>query len=131
MSTKNSLAISDEAVDRIGSLLSDRRAPLKKRFRALFTLKHLGGRRSIDWISRNFEDESALLKHELAYCLGQMGDSYAAPALRSVLEDREQEPMVRHEAGECRFWFLRWIKELQRGEVVMQCKAPCWCRHRE
>jgi len=73
---------------------------LKKRFRALFTLRHLGGQKSIDWIAKNFDDPSALLKHELAYCLGQMGDSYAAPVLRGVLEDGKQEPMVRHEAGE-------------------------------
>nr|NVI76076.1 nero [Cucujiformia] len=34
------------------------------------------------------------------YCLGQMQDEYAIPVLISVLEDRLQEPMVRHEAAE-------------------------------
>jgi len=96
----NTLAVSDDAIDRIGSILSDKNSPLKKRFRALFTLRHLGGQRSIDYIGKNFDDTSALLKHELAYCLGQMGDSYAAPILRRVLADEKQEPMVRHEAGE-------------------------------
>lgn len=44
-------------------------------------------------------DQSALLKHELAYCLGQMQDKRAIPTLTAVLKDREQEVMVRHEAG--------------------------------
>ncbi|XP_043266455.1 deoxyhypusine hydroxylase isoform X2 [Venturia canescens] len=49
---------------------------------------------------RMIADSSALLKHELAYCLGQMQDSRAIPVLVEVLKDRIQEPMVRHEAGE-------------------------------
>ncbi|XP_010132211.1 PREDICTED: deoxyhypusine hydroxylase, partial [Buceros rhinoceros silvestris] len=69
-------------------------------FRALFTLRSLGGRAAVEWISRAFGDGSALLKHELAYCLGQMRDEAAIPVLVRVLEDTDQEPMVRHEAGE-------------------------------
>ena len=45
------------------------------------------------------EKSSALLKHELAFCLGQMRDRAAIPALLGVLQDSQQEPMVRHEAG--------------------------------
>ncbi|XP_009958441.1 PREDICTED: deoxyhypusine hydroxylase, partial [Leptosomus discolor] len=67
---------------------------------ALFTLRNLGGPAAVDWISRAFGDGSALLKHELAYCLGQMQDEAAIPVLIRVLEDTSQEPMVRHEAGE-------------------------------
>ena len=44
-----------------------------------------------------FRDESALLKHELAYCLGQMKNPFALPALQDVLADVNEEPMVRHE----------------------------------
>ena len=47
-----------------------------------------------------FADESALLKHECAYCLGQMQDTGAIPHLNAVLEDEEQDVMVRHEAAE-------------------------------
>ena len=57
------------------------------------------GAGAIEWISKAFTDESALLKHELAYCLGQMQDRRAIPALTAVLKDTQQEPMVRHEAG--------------------------------
>lgn len=87
-------------VQEIGNVLSDPSRPLKERFRALFTLKNIGGKQAIDCISNNFSDSSALLKHELAYCLGQMVNPYAVPKLVEVLENTEQEPMVRHEAGE-------------------------------
>lgn len=86
-------------VQEIGNVLSDPSRPLKERFRALFTLKNIGGKQAIDCISNNFSDSSALLKHELAYCLGQMVNPYAVPKLVEVLENTEQEPMVRHEAG--------------------------------
>lgn len=61
-------------------------------------LQHSGAE-AIEWISKTFVDESALLKHELAYCLGQMQDRQAIPTLTAVLKDTQQEPMVRHEAG--------------------------------
>ncbi|KAK7100966.1 deoxyhypusine hydroxylase-like [Littorina saxatilis] len=89
-----------ESVREIGKVLQDKTKPLKDRFRALFTLKNLGGSEAIDFIASCFDDGSALLKHELAYCLGQMQDRYAVPSLISVLEDKAQEAMVRHEAGE-------------------------------
>lgn len=87
-------------IDKIGSLLNNTSCPLKQRFRALFTLKNLGGSVAIDHIVRCFSDKSALLKHELAYCLGQMRDPYAVPKLIELLEDNCQEVVVRHEAGE-------------------------------
>lgn len=92
--------VPDSKVEAIGGVLSDPSRPLKERFRALFTLRGLGGEVAINAISRCFEDPSALLKHELAYCLGQMGDVRAIPKLIEVLSDSKQEPMVRHEAGE-------------------------------
>ena len=47
-----------------------------------------------------FSDQSALLKHELAYCLGQMEKTSALPTLESVLRDTSEDPMVRHEVTE-------------------------------
>uniref|UniRef100_A0A914UZJ4 Deoxyhypusine hydroxylase n=1 Tax=Plectus sambesii TaxID=2011161 RepID=A0A914UZJ4_9BILA len=89
-----------ERIAKIGAVLNDSAQPLKARFRALFILRNVGGEESIEEIGRCFSDPSALLKHELAYCLGQMQDSRALPVLRRTLEDTAQEPMVRHEAGE-------------------------------
>ncbi|NXE97620.1 DOHH hydroxylase, partial [Menura novaehollandiae] len=92
--------VSEQEVEAIGRTLVDAAQPLPARFRALFTLRNLGGHAAVEWISRAFVDSSALLKHELAFCLGQMQDEAAIPVLIRVLEDTGQEPMVRHEAGE-------------------------------
>ncbi|CAK1595914.1 unnamed protein product [Parnassius mnemosyne] len=92
--------VSESAIINIGKVLNDPTRPMKERFRALFTLRNLGGEKSIECISECFKDESVLLKHELAYCLGQMQDNRAIPILRNVLEDTNQDPIVRHEAGE-------------------------------
>ena len=94
---------SPEKLEAVGTVLRDPARPLKERFRALFTLRNLPGAESVRLISAAFSDESALLKHELAYCLGQMGDPAALPVLTAVLEDTDENPMVRHEAGEARF----------------------------
>ena len=94
--------VTEQEVEGVGQTLVDPQKPLQARFRALFTLRGLGGPAAISWISRAFSDDSALLKHELAYCLGQMQDSRAIPVLVAVLRDTRQEPMVRHEAGERR-----------------------------
>ncbi|KAI6715040.1 hypothetical protein JHW43_002406 [Diplocarpon mali] len=77
--------------------------PLARRFRALFSLKHLACQSSlpaIHAIAAAFASPSALLKHELAYCLGQTRDLAAVPFLTGVLEDRDEDPMCRHEAAE-------------------------------
>ncbi|XP_063002943.1 deoxyhypusine hydroxylase [Elgaria multicarinata webbii] len=92
--------VTEKEVELIGRTLVDSNQPLKARFRALFTLRNLGGPAAIEWISHAFGDDSALLKHELAYCLGQMQDERAIPVLVDVLQDDSQDPMVRHEAGE-------------------------------
>ncbi|EQB77591.1 deoxyhypusine hydroxylase [Camelus ferus] len=96
----NGTMVTEQEVEAVGRTLVDPQQPLQARFRALFTLRGLGGPEAIAWISRTFGDDSALLKHELAYCLGQMQDSRAIPVLVDVLRDTRQEPMVRHEAGE-------------------------------
>lgn len=46
-----------------------------------------------------FQDPSTLLKHELAYCLGQMKNAAALSTLESVLKNEEEDPMVRHEVS--------------------------------
>ncbi|KII90541.1 hypothetical protein PLICRDRAFT_173942 [Plicaturopsis crispa FD-325 SS-3] len=74
--------------------------PLHDRFRALFSLKALKNAEAIRIISEGFQDRSALLKHELAYCLGQIKDTSALPILESVLKNESEDPMVRHEAAE-------------------------------
>lgn len=89
-----------EKIQKTGEELNDINLPLKTRFRALFTLKNIGGPEAVKYISKSFEDKSDLLKHELAYCLGQMQDTSAIEILEKVLKNKSQHPMVRHEAAE-------------------------------
>lgn len=76
--------------------------PLHERFRALFMLKAVGGDEVIAIIAEGLEDPSSLLKHELAYVLGQLKSTTAVPILKDVLENPRglHCAMVRHEAAE-------------------------------
>lgn len=81
--------------------------PLDAQFRSLFTIKSLATStpsqlpEAIRIIGRSLStSDSALLKHELAYVLGQMQDVRAIPTLTKVLEDEVEHAMVRHEAAE-------------------------------
>ncbi|KAK6625085.1 hypothetical protein RUM43_005376 [Polyplax serrata] len=94
------VSVPEEKIKAIGAILKDPSKPLKARFRALFSLRNIVTPLSISCISEAFTDTSALLKHELAYCLGQMQDERAISVLIKVLEDTEEEAIVRHEAGE-------------------------------
>ncbi|KAI0771216.1 ARM repeat-containing protein [Trametes elegans] len=93
--TSSSLAALEAAL-----LNTSGNVPLHNRFRALFTLKALKNDDAVNVISKGFADESALLKHELAYCLGQMKNKNALPVLENVLSNEKEDPMVRHEAAE-------------------------------
>ena len=104
----------------VGGVLNNPNAALKERFRALFTLKNLGGEEAIKQISRCFTDPSALLKHECAYCLGQMQDELAIPFLTQVLKDTAQEAMVRHEAGTWSSHSWHW------GQSTCACCVHCY-----
>lgn len=94
------MVVSSSQIQQIGGILNDPNQPLKARNRALFTLKNINGEEAINEMAKAFQDKSELLKHEVAYCLGQMGNVAAIPILSQVLQDLKQEPIVRHEAGE-------------------------------
>lgn len=100
-----------EAYGTVASLresLCSESTPLPLRFRALFSLKHVAKTSTepatavaaIEAIAAGFASPSALLKHELAYCLGQTENDAAVKPLRKVLSDLKEDPMCRHEAAE-------------------------------
>lgn len=97
----------DPTIKSLRESICSEAAPLPVRFRALFSLKHLAtqsqdanAEAAIDAIAAAFASPSALLKHELAYCLGQTRNLYAVPPLRACLADLQEDPMCRHEAAE-------------------------------
>ncbi|KAI9848106.1 MAG: deoxyhypusine hydroxylase [Sclerophora amabilis] len=98
----------DAPITSLRQILTSESAPLARRFRALFSLKHYACLQpptsqsipAIRAIAAAFPTPSDLLKHELAYCLGQTRNLAAVPFLRSRLEDLEEAAICRHEAAE-------------------------------
>ena len=70
------------------------------RMRALFALRNIGGREAIDSLAAAFNSDSILLKHEIAYVMGQMQDAHAVSHLIERLEDESEDAIVRHESAE-------------------------------
>lgn len=71
-----------------------------ERYAALFALRNDGGDEAVSAIVDSLGAKSALLRHEVAYVLGQMQNKAASAALIRVLKDVGEHPMVRHEAAE-------------------------------
>jgi deoxyhypusine monooxygenase len=80
--------------------ICDEEERMFQRMRALFALRNIGGIEAVDALAAAFDSSSALLKHEIAYVLGQMQDDHAVPHLIDRLKDLDEDVMVRHEAAE-------------------------------
>ena len=87
-------------VSKLRVTICDEEEKMFQRMRALFALRNIGGRDSVEALAAAFSSSSALLKHEIAYVMGQMQDSAAVPFLIDRLEDYDEDVMVRHEAAE-------------------------------
>ena len=93
-------ASGDSGVASLRDTLCDEDERMFQRMRALFALRNIGGNDAVEALANAFNSSSALLKHEVAYVLGQMQDDHAVPYLIERLEDIEEDVMVRHEAAE-------------------------------
>ena len=89
-----------KSISNLRNTLCDENEKMFQRMRALFALRNIGGKESVDALAAAYSSKSALLKHEIAYVMGQMQDSNAVPHLIDRLEDKEEDIMVRHEAAE-------------------------------
>jgi len=92
--------VSPEKIGRLGKKLIDATLPIAKRMRTIFTLRSLNTIEAIEALQSALGDPSALVGHEVAYCLGQMRNPHAVPALVDTLKNEALDPMVRHEAAE-------------------------------
>ncbi|EFJ10188.1 hypothetical protein SELMODRAFT_269431 [Selaginella moellendorffii] len=94
-------ASGDSSTSQLRQLLLDDSLPMHERYAALFALRNRGDRESTDAIAAALEtSKSALLKHEVAYVLGQLQDMATVEILERTLGDPGEHPMVRHEAAE-------------------------------
>jgi deoxyhypusine monooxygenase len=104
----NNLEGADETILTLRKVLVNESEPLARRFRALFSLKYLACLQpptektlpAIEAIAAGFTSTSELLKHELAYCLGQTRNIDAVSYLLDVVKNTSQDAMCRHEAAE-------------------------------
>ena len=94
-----------ERLEALGSRLLDQECVFAKRYRCLFALMNVKPsvhtRRPLMEALRE-QKHGALLRHEVAYVLGQMQDSdeEVVDLLVKVLRDKSDDVMVRHEAAE-------------------------------
>ena len=90
----------DSSVSSLRNTICNEDEKMFQRMRALFALRNIGGKDSVEALAAAFSSNSALLKHEIAYVMGQMQDSHAVPHLIDRLADADEDVMVRHEAAE-------------------------------
>ena len=93
-------ASDDDNFENMKNLLIDDSARMFERMRVVFKFRNIRSVESCNALCEAFSSESALLRHELAYVLGQMQMDEALPALIERLSDEDEHVMVRHEAAE-------------------------------
>ena len=86
----------------LGDILCDSDQPLFERYRAMFSLRNRGGKDAVLQLCRALVEDisSALLRHEVAYVLGQLQHPASVEALEESLRREDEHQMVRHESAE-------------------------------
>ena len=85
--------------DYLRALLNDPLADLFERYRAMFAMRD--AKDVVGLVAAMVSDKSsALLRHEVAFVLGQLEDIRSVDGLVEMLTRKEEHPMVRHEAAE-------------------------------
>lgn len=88
-------------VSKLENLLIDSKNDLFSRYRAMFALRNMNTAESATALAKGLKcGDSALFRHEVAYVLGQMQNSVVIQQLAQVLEDSNEDEMVRHECAE-------------------------------
>lgn len=82
------------------TMLNAKEVSLFDRYRALFALRDMKTKEASEAITKGFACSSALLRHEIAFVLGQTMHAVAIPSLIERIEDTSENCMVRHEAAE-------------------------------
>ena len=119
------------SVTSIISHLHDPKEPVSNRMRAIFGLQGLCTEEAVRALEKSLEtDVSALVRHEVAYVLGQMGKESALPTLVKVLEKKDEDIMVRHECAEAMGAIgceksLPHLDKYSNGDIAREIKETC------
>jgi len=75
---------------------------LSEKMKCIWELRDMEDKKlAVQCLMVGFEkDKSVLLRHELCYVIGQIGELSAIPCLEVILRDVSENSMVRHEAAE-------------------------------
>lgn len=73
---------------------------LVEKYQAMFKLRDINTKETVEVLAEGFKDNSDLLRHEVAYVFGQMENEHSIDALTAVLENESEVDVVRHEAAE-------------------------------
>ena len=94
--------VSGEKSENINSKAYQQRGDLIERYRAMFSLRNRGGEECVKQLCRALVEDtsSPLLRHEVAFVLGQLQHPSSIPALEESLSRLEEHAMVRHESAE-------------------------------
>jgi deoxyhypusine monooxygenase len=93
--------VQERAVTELEAVALDESVDMHDRYEAIFAIRNKGGSVAIDLLSKLLRSSgSALLKHEVAFVLGQLQNEEATQILVDVLKDSTEHAMVRHEAAE-------------------------------
>ena len=87
-------------VTSLRSILVDENQKMFQRMRSVFSLRNMRTDEAALALCDGFSSKSALLRHGIAYVLGQMQNPSAVEKLIQVLRDEDEHVMVRHEAAE-------------------------------
>jgi deoxyhypusine monooxygenase len=89
----------------LGDILCDADLPILERYRAMFSLRNKGGAACVEQLCRALttDTSSPLLRHEVAYVLGQLQHPDSVDALEVSLRRLGEHEMVRHESAEGRW----------------------------
>nr|NVI76119.1 nero [Cucujiformia] len=79
--------------------LTNEKASLFDRYKAMFALRNIGSKEAVIALGEALTYGGALMKHEVAFVLGQMQCSDSIPYLKQSLEDTNENEMVRHECA--------------------------------
>ena len=88
-------------ISALKTCMLDLSQPIGKRTTAAFYLRTIGTIEAAEVIAEALRlPDSALMRHELAYILGQMQHKELCSTLSTILEDETDDVLVRHEAAE-------------------------------
>lgn len=89
-------------IEELRSCLLDLSQPISKRTHAAFYLRTMGTTEAADVIATALKNrnDGSLMRHELAYILGQMQIPSFSGVLASVVDDEDEDILARHESAE-------------------------------